>query len=155
QLQPKSKDISSLMVHKALSRFWTGLDIQAVPIADDPESLKGIKFSPAAAAELAIQCRAIGRIKLSRHLFAIAQQKPECLTCRHLIKEAWDYWEYELRYGQTDWAIVAKHLRLLVSLDRREDTEWHRTLLRALELALLPRHSKPGSVEALIDDLVN
>ena len=155
QLRPKGKDISSLMVHKALLSFLSGLDIQAVAISDDPENLKGIEITPWTAAELAIQCHATGRNKLALHLFAIAQREPQLLTRRHWIKEAWSYWEYELRYGKTDWATVTKYLRILVSLDEGEGIKWHRRLLRALELSLLPPHSKPGSVEALIDDLVN
>ncbi len=54
-----------------------------------------------------------------------------------------------------DRAPAAKQLKELMRRDKELDTEYHQALLKSLDLALVPGKGKPGTVEALIDDLVN
>src|SRR5204862_2773130 len=65
------------------------------------------------------------------------------------------YWQEQARAPDIDRAPVAARLKSLIALDKEFDTDFNKAFLKSLELALAPSTAKPGSVKALIDDLVN
>jgi hypothetical protein len=74
-----------------------------------------------------------------------------------LAEMAWEQWMFRLSFDpHTPLPMVAKHLkRVRAQLDPEAvGGEFVRELLRDLDLALTPRNSRPGSDEALIDDLI-
>jgi hypothetical protein len=72
-----------------------------------------------------------------------------------LIRTAWDYWKSQLTLPTSDRAKASKHLKKLIKSDKDLDVERNQRLLKSLDLALMPSKVKPGSIEALIDDLVD
>jgi hypothetical protein len=69
-----------------------------------------------------------------------------CSIIHAIRDEAWRYWVDQLRRGDRDRKTVLHYLKLI-------DPE--RAITRDLELTLAPRKSRPGSVESLIDDLID
>lgn len=67
----------------------------------------------------------------------------------------WNYWEDNLIHSKCDRATAAKKMAELIKKEKELDTPHNRALLKSLELALVPSKAKEGSVEALIDDLIN
>src|SRR5207244_4470161 len=59
------------------------------------------------------------------------------------------------RDPDTDRVPLAKRLKEIIALEKSIDTEENRALLKSLELALIPSQAKPGSIEALIDELID
>src|SRR5262249_28884772 len=53
------------------------------------------------------------------------------------------------------WPTACRQMKALLADEKGLDTTENRALVKSLEAALAPSKSKPGSVEALIDDLVN
>jgi hypothetical protein len=72
-----------------------------------------------------------------------------------LLREAWDYWESMLHDPNTSWPKAARRLKRLLAAVKKLATPYRRNLLKSLELALVPSKARPGSVPALIDDLVH
>jgi hypothetical protein len=73
-----------------------------------------------------------------------------------LRRTAWDYWRSRLVMRgteRTDRKEVQQRLTYLASSNRPAGTWVDLELLDDLKLTLAPRQSKPGSVEALIDEL--
>ncbi len=71
-----------------------------------------------------------------------------------LAADAWRYWEGVRQSPQGDRAAVLKHWKLLLATHPDQFGGLERELVRCLELALVPSTAKPGSIEAMIDDLV-
>lgn len=67
---------------------------------------------------------------------------------------AWSYWSNQLGDAKSDRAAIAPHLRSLLKGPFGLDTPTNRDLLRDLTATLVPSRATPGSVEALIDALV-
>ncbi|MCI0702695.1 MAG: hypothetical protein L0241_16570 [Planctomycetia bacterium] len=108
---------------------------------------------------LAIQCHARGWTSLSRAAYRrwLAEKTDWAWGEDYLAWIAWEHWIFRLSYDPgTPLPLVAKHLkRILPDTDPEEDIEARRELIRSLELALVQRNSRPGSDEALIDDLIH
>jgi hypothetical protein len=113
--------------------------------------------------QIAIQCHARGWRKLAR---AFSRQWhyenasfPEIERDEaYLASFGWAYWINRLSYDSgTPLPIIAYHLNLLLPhLDPDDvDLQASRDLVRALDMALVPRNSRPGSDEALIDKLID
>jgi len=70
---------------------------------------------------------------------------------------AWDYWDERLTDATADyWPAACRQMKTLLADERELDTPENRRLLKSLEAALLLHgNAKPGSVEALVDDLIN
>ena len=124
-------------------------------VAPEPASAKDVSVGGEDGLALAIQCHARGWDKLARHLLERSQKNARTEPRKQLLETAWWYWYGCLTDPQMDRTPVAKHLKELIRQDREWDTEQNRALLKSLDLALAPRKSKPGSIEALIDDLVD
>jgi hypothetical protein len=69
---------------------------------------------------------------------------------------AWNYWNDRLFDETTNrWAEACRQMKALLADEPALDTPENRSLFKSLELALVPSKAKPGSVESLIDDLMN
>jgi hypothetical protein len=137
----------------------------------EPDSIASAKPDPATLGEdlkladltLALQCHSRGWTFLSRAAYREWRLREiEGPGARWSSDEeglesiAWDHWLIRLSYEPgTPLPLVAKHLkRILLDADPKGEFEYNRDLVRSLELALVPRNSRPGSDEALIDALV-
>ncbi len=131
-------------------------------------------FAPDGDVILAIQCHARGWDELARVLLTRSQKEPKEQLPQgwpfimpgvvneagkkpreQLIGSAWDYWKGSITTPEIDRRPIAWRLRQLIALDGKLNTGENKALVRSLDLALLPSAAKPGSIEALIDDLVN
>jgi len=105
---------------------------------------------------LAVQCKERVWDSLAQQLFEIGQtttrgRKPGTVVRR----TAWYYWKGELSQPDSDRSVAARHLHALIALSKEIDTYENRALLKSLDAALVPSKAKPGSIEAMIDDLVD
>jgi hypothetical protein len=106
----------------------------------------------------AIQCQAIGWESTARKLFVLATELAEEETDSaqsFLAKVAWNYWKGQITEERSDWHKVARHLESACRARESLRTPANQSLLDSLKLALVPSKAPPGSVAALVDDLVN
>src|SRR5665213_3155246 len=68
---------------------------------------------------------------------------------------AWAHWGNELATPGTDRAMIAKRIRELFAKAPWLKTDENQAALTSLDAALVPSGAKPGSIEALIDDLLD
>ncbi len=102
---------------------------------------------------LALQCHHRGWDDLARHLLVFAENESVNSLHRQLIWEAWNYWWEKVTEPDIDRAPVAKRLHeIQIMLGARD---YARSYLKGLDAALIPSQAKPGTIEALIDDLVD
>ncbi len=128
-----------------------GYECQEIkPVVD---SLKGLRYNEDTDLIHAIQCHSLGWDALAHFLYERSQkdveEKPELNTI------AWSYWMGQVTEPKIDRAPVAKRLNALKAIDKTLDTEFHRSLIKSLELSLVPSKAKPGSIESLVDALVD
>jgi hypothetical protein len=124
------------------------------PIAPKPAALGAIDLGAEESLLMAVQCRYLGWDDLARHL--LARWAGEGRPARPaLLRVAWRYWAWKIPNPNSDRALIAKRLKSLLASDKSLDERHHRALVRSLDLALVPGKGRPGTVEALIDDLVN
>jgi hypothetical protein len=113
---------------------------------------------------LALQCKSRGWDDLARALLEngrarIARPHPlgmgALLSLRASVAHmAWKHWENSLVDPDTDRAEIAERMTALLVAEP-SFTDWDRPVLAALEATLKPSNAKPGTIEAMIDDLVN
>jgi hypothetical protein len=120
-----------------------------------PDAVKDVDLFSEDQLALALQCHARGWDKLARDLLANSRKDADRPPEKQLGQLAWDYWTSQLTEPKSDRALAAKHLKQQLGQDKELDTEANRALLKSLELALVPSKAKPGTVEALIDGLVD
>ena len=139
---------------------------QVQEIKPDPECLKDLRGNPgipgadkfvggADYLPLAIECHNRGWDKLADRFLELAQQEDETPLKAQLIAKAWDYWKRKVATPKIDRTPVAERLHALILLDKKLDNEENRAFVKALDASLMPSKAKPGSIEALIDDLVD
>ena len=69
---------------------------------------------------------------------------------------AWEYWNGRLLDSATDhWPAACKQLKTIRAAELELNTLENRRFLKSLEAALVPSKSKSGSIESLIDELIN
>jgi hypothetical protein len=124
-------------------------------VRPDSDAVQELAPAGDAALVLAIQCHTRGWDKLAQFLQEKSQKQVSISPRNQLVQLAWYYWEEHLTQPKLDRAPIAKRLKDLIQRDKKLDTEPNRALLKSLDLALLPSKAKPGSIEALIDDLVD
>lgn len=124
-------------------------------IAPEPEAVKDLDLGLDDGLAAAIQCHARGWDGLARYLFGRSRQNATASPRKQLLLKAWDYLEGQLAEPATDRASITRRLKDLICEVRELDTEPHRSILRGLDLTLLPSKANPGSIDALIDDLVD
>jgi hypothetical protein len=124
-------------------------------VVPPPDAARGIDLKGEDGLVLAIQCHARGWGTLARYALEQSQIDAKTSPRNQLLKVAWWYWRGRLTNPKLDRVPAAKHLNELIGQNKEWDTGENRALLKSLDLALTPRKSKPGSIEALIDDLVD
>jgi hypothetical protein len=67
---------------------------------------------------------------------------------------AWRYLTESLTSPRSDWRLLARRLKRLIAREENVNTLPNRELIRSLDLALVPSKAKPGTITAMIDDLV-
>jgi hypothetical protein len=155
ELQPGTKTEPPLLLQG--SREWRAeRDPAVVEMRPEAASADGIELQPDAALALAVQCHVRGWDALADALLARSQPKEGKATpTERLVARAWDYWVGRLSHPTSDRAPIAKRMNELMKRNPARDTEPNRRLVASLELALVPGKGKPGSVEALIDAVVD
>jgi len=123
----------------------------AKPVEPRPEALKDVEIGVDEV--LAAQCHARGWTDLARKVLEVYHDD-RWPVGKSLALSAWAYWESKALEPSSDRAAIARRLRTILE-DRQEVSELvDRDLPRALELALAPGPGKAGTIEALIDGLV-
>ncbi|HEY1859778.1 MAG TPA: hypothetical protein VGG61_05470, partial [Gemmataceae bacterium] len=123
-------------------------------IEPDPEAVKRIEEPANECLLIAIQCHSRGWDKLAKPFLEKFQKDGTRPARTVLTNRAWDYWEEQLTETGSDRAMINKRLKELMKADPNLDDKVHQYLLKSLELALVPSKAKQGSIEAMIDDLI-
>jgi hypothetical protein len=74
---------------------------------------------------------------------------------RMLAGLAWNYWQRELIQENSNWIEVLGRMKHILEAEPSMENENRKALLRSIEKSLTPSKSKPGSIEARIDELVH
>jgi hypothetical protein len=154
EIKPGTKtDRSTVLIgiHEAQIRW----DPREQAVKPEPAAIKDLEFKDVDALLLAIQCHSRGWDELAKHFLAKSAITSETVARDQLIRLAWEFWETRLTQPKIDRAPVAKQLKYLIAQDKSLDSKYHQALITSLELALVPSKAKPGSIESLIDDLVD
>jgi hypothetical protein len=124
-------------------------------------------FEVNAGLSTSIQCKARGWDELAQALWdesigmdvghgrGIFNHPANLSPTSDLYHVAWVHWANELLRPATDRAAISKRIEDLFKAEPGLATEPGKALLHSLKLALVPSKVKPGSAEALIDDLVD
>jgi hypothetical protein len=127
-------------------------------VAADPSVLKSIHIDTEDAFLMAIQCQSRNWGPLARELLSHSKERekrPGEAARERLLRLGWEFAVSHLSEPDTDRKPIARKLKAWMAEYKELQTKGNQSLLRSLELALVPSKAKPGSVEALIDDLVN
>jgi hypothetical protein len=130
-------------------------DPRARAVEPDPSAVQDLDLRADDWLVLAIQCHARGWDRFAGHLLERSLKADPTPPGKRLVGLAWDYWLGEITRPKIDRGPVARRLKELARRDPTLDTPYTRALLRSLDLALVPGKGRPGTVEALIDDLVD
>lgn len=115
----------------------------------------------------AIQCKARGWNDLAQdlldrslkescgHRFSVFFQPGGLPPLTSLATLAWAHYGNALLDRDSDWSVIAPRMKAIFAAEAKLDTPYNRALLKSLEAALKPSRAMPGSVEALIDDLIH
>lgn len=134
-------------------RAWSS--VKARQVSPEPSAADGVRISLSEALCTAAQFHSRGWSKLAQRILDISQKNEDGSPKELLLRQAWQYWEWQTSKPKIDRTPAAKHLKQILQSDKKLGTKEHRALLESLELALVPSKAKPGSIEALIDDLVD
>lgn len=104
---------------------------------------------------LAIQFHARGWRELALGLFKRCIMDSDKAAATELALAAWQHWTLDLSSPHVDWSKLAPQLKVILDREPKSFDEHHRSLLRSMELALQPSKAKPGSIDALIDGLID
>lgn len=140
----------------------------------EPDAVKAEKirlgsrstFEVNAALAAAIQCKVRGWNELAERVLARSLSEPigsgsiyfqpaELPPRTALAHLAMAHWGNELLRPDSDRAVIAGRIRKLLAAEPALATEANEGLLHSLEAALVPSRSKPGSIDASIDGLVD
>lgn len=153
EIEPGTKAGESVLLCGAQELQWNPRRREQKP---DPAAVEGINLDADDALALAIQCHARGWDALAGVLLERSREgNGNGPLQKRLVALAWDYWVSRVTHPTADRAPVAQRLRDLIEREPDLDLELHRELVRWLELTLVPSRAAPGSVEALIDALVD
>jgi hypothetical protein len=131
-------------------------DSRLPELKPDPTAVDGINLTANDALLLAIQCHTRGWHALANKLLERGRKvKGNLPLQKRLVGLAWDYWASRATHRTADRAPVLKRLTELIEREPDLNLEHHRALINSLELSLVPTRAEPGSVEALIDALVD
>lgn len=125
--------------------------LESVP--PDPSAMRNIEFETEEALIIAIQCHAAGFEKLAEAL--LEQSRKAANRGRSLDHIAWEHWLDQLTKPKLDRALVLARLKMITQTEPAFQKPYHRGLIKSLQLAMAPSKAKPGTVEELIDKLVD
>jgi hypothetical protein len=154
QIKPASVTKGPLLLQGSYEQYRDADSTPPKEVSPEPSAADGITIHSSYAL-LAIQCHARGWTKLAQRLFELSRKDQKDPVEKTLVREAWNYWESQITKPRIDRAPVAMRLNQIIQLDQKLDTKETRALIKSLELALVPTKAKPGSVVALIDELVD
>jgi hypothetical protein len=103
----------------------------------------------------AVQFRSLGWQALADEAFKLSQMANQDSLRDELLQAAWAYWYRQLTQPNIDRRPISGRLKQLQALSPDLNTSANKNLIQSLDLALSPRKSKPGSIQASIDDLVD
>jgi hypothetical protein len=124
------------------------------------------QFQTNACFATAIQCHARGWTELATKLFEMSMKEPfehhverddydlKATPITEVAFLAWAQRANELFRPETDRSVSLRRLKLLIVAEPRLDVQYNRDLIASLEAALVPSKGKPGSIDSMIDDLV-
>jgi hypothetical protein len=126
-----------------------------------------LTFSLDTALATAIQCKTRGWNDLAKALLEVSLKKdaghfngifyqPDNLSAQSaLAYMAWGHWGNELTKSNTDRAAIAGRMKQLLEAEPNLKTKWTEIFFRQLQETVKPSLAKPGSPQALVDDLTN
>jgi hypothetical protein len=127
-----------------------------------PASTEGVALSHWDWLCLAAQCKIRGWDDLAAAAYTEAllslrgYSEADVRTVSEALREsAWTYWKAKLWERDSDRKEIYARLCSLHPANPKYPSTWDDELLRDLEPTLVPRKSKPGTAEALIDDLTD
>ncbi|HEV8062724.1 MAG TPA: hypothetical protein VGP68_22780, partial [Gemmataceae bacterium] len=104
---------------------------------------------------LAIQCQALGWNELAADILVRSQRNQSDPPKKQIVFHAWNYWTSQMMKPAVDRKPILSMLKKLKAIDPERAAQFKAdSVIRSLELALAPSTAKPGSIEALIDQLV-
>lgn len=154
EVKPGTKTEGPILFH-FLSEEQAGWNPPTREVKPDRDALKGMELGADSALTLAIQCQARGWTELAQECLKQYPKDLDWPPRKLLISKSEFYWWKRASHPTTDRAPIAKKIKELIGKYPEWDTEDNRALLKSLELALVPSKAKPGSVESLIDALVD
>ena len=134
-------------------------DLVGPMIAPQPltaKHLEQFQTSPEEALALALQMHALGwpvaEIVFEQVFKKHAENTPK--TALRLL--AWDYWNARLVDDEADyWPAAFPQMKSLLKQEQALDNHENRGILKSLEASLIPSKAVPGSMESLIDGLMD
>jgi len=88
------------------------------------------------------------------HQFSAFYQPENLEPKTALAMAAWAYWGNQLIEPDSDRKLIAERMKSLINEESKLNIEYNRNIIESLEAALVPSEAKPGTIEALIDELV-
>ncbi len=104
--------------------------------------------------DAAIHCEALGWNALAKALFESRDDiNPETAEA-NLAANAWSHWKNKLQEPGGNWPEIARRLRAIMTDRSKEFGEYEKKFVLSLEKSLAPSTAKPGSLEAMVDGLI-
>ena len=99
----------------------------------------------------ALQAHSVGCTDLAREMLVRSREEPT----RQAVRDgAWSYWKEQVFYPGADRREVARRLYLLMTIEPTLRRPYHQEMVKSVQAIFLAPKSKPGSIEAIIDELV-
>lgn len=107
---------------------------------------------------LALHCKSIGWDAPAGALFekALKHAEDDNRSPRSMLaSDAWGYWWTRISERDSGWKKISGHFERLLAEEKTLVDASSEHLLKSMKAALIPSNAKPGSVAALIDDLMD
>jgi hypothetical protein len=133
-------------------RRYPGAEGRAVvPVKPVPAAARRLAGGEHETMFFALQCHSLGWTELAIEVLGRARVSEGAPSLLRLRKGAWDYWVWQVPNEGSDWRAITARLKALMAEEETLRQTYHRSTVSSLEAALIPRKTKPGSIEALID----
>ena len=126
---------------------------EAQEVAPAPEVLQ--RTTNSGSLMLSLQCYALGWKPLANEMLSRTLDSATESPRQEILHQAWNYWTDQMMTSKVDRRPIPARLQRITKLDPDLSTPANRSLLRSLELSLVPSTAMPGSIEASIDALVD
>ena len=104
---------------------------------------------------VAVQCQSLGWNDLAADIFSSVRDSSNDSPQKEILHSAWYFWTQRIADPKFDRRTISSVLKRIMALDRDQATKEHNSLVQTLDLAMAPNKAKPGTAQALIDDLVD